>query len=285
MSTDTPEKLMLRIVHNNIPLNHTAVNTQYLLEELSDVLSFSGQIEHLGTVGRFSIYVFVFDNVTKCSEASHSDFGGVKFLSDNMTFPDMSLKRNVAWSFFSLNDNKKDDLQNYFIDLENLMLKKDFCYPQPDKENDQMSCLLQSIIKQYGDKNAKVEKVNATDITQHYCQFSGGGDICIHGVNLETLVVNGDIDHDELLDLSPIHSGTSTSTTLSIEGKRGDFAHKLKHQLWANMVIACIMKFINTIPHFNERSILEVDTITGYGMAYTGTGCIGFYKLNIKFGD
>jgi len=78
----------------------------------------------------------VFDNVTKCSEASHNDFGGVKLLSDNMTFPEMSLKRNVAWSFFSLNDNSKDNLQNYFTDLENLTLKKDFCYPQPDKKND-----------------------------------------------------------------------------------------------------------------------------------------------------
>jgi len=51
-----------------------------------------------------------------------------------------------------------------------------------------------------GTKHSGGEKVNATDITQHYCQFSGGGDICIHGVNLETLVINRDIDgitHDE----------------------------------------------------------------------------------------
>ena len=130
-----------------------------------------------------------------------------------------------------------------------------------------------------------VEKVNSTDVTQHYCQFSGGGDICIHGDNLETLVVDGDIDgitNDERLDLSPIHSGTSTST---IEWKRGNFAlRKLKHQLWANMITASIMKFISTIPHLNERGILEVDTIIGYGMAYTGIGCIGFYELNMKFG-
>ena len=50
------------------------------------------------------------------------------------------------------------------------------------------------------------------------------------------------------------------------------------------MVIASIMKFISTIPHLNGRGILEVDTIIGYGMAYTGIGCIGFYKLNMKFG-
>lgn len=69
MSTDTPEKLMLKILRDDIPLTHSmAVNTQYLLEELSDI-SFSGQIEHLGTVGRFSIFLFVFENTTKCSEA------------------------------------------------------------------------------------------------------------------------------------------------------------------------------------------------------------------------
>ena len=57
MSTYTPEKLMLKVLRDNIPLTHsTAVNTKYLLEELSDIISFSGWIEHLGTVGRFSIF-------------------------------------------------------------------------------------------------------------------------------------------------------------------------------------------------------------------------------------
>ena len=40
------------------------------------------------------------------------------------------------------------------------------------------------------------------------------------------------------------------------------------------MIIASIMKFISTIPHLNERGILEHT-----GLAYTGIGCIGFYKL------
>ena len=71
----------------------------YLLEELSDIISLSGQIEHLGNVGRFSIFLFVFENTTKSSKTSHNDFSGVNFLSDNMGFPEIPLKRNVAWSF------------------------------------------------------------------------------------------------------------------------------------------------------------------------------------------
>ena len=74
----------------------------------------------------------------------------------------------------------------------------------------------------------------------------------------------------------------SAVSPCQLEGKRGNFAlRKLKHQLWANMITASIMRFINTIPHLNERGILEVDTIIGYGMAYTGIECIGF---NMKFG-
>ena len=39
------------------------------------------------------------------------------------------------------------------------------------------------------------------------------------------------------------------------------------------------------MPQFDEKGIVEVDTIIGYGMAYTGIGCIGFYKLKITFDD
>ena len=57
-------------------------------------------------------------------------------------------------------------------------------------------------------------------------QFSWDGDICVHGAN-ETLLVNGLIpDKDELSSniISPVYNGTITSTSLPIEGKRGDYA-------------------------------------------------------------
>ena len=108
---------------------------------------------------------------------------------------------------------------------------------------------------------------------------------------IETLVVNGvltDKSDDQFYpnNLSPIQGGTSTSTTLSIERKRGDFGHdKLKHQLWANMVNASVTKFIERIPQFDEQDILKVNKITGYDIAYTGSGDVAFYKLEMKFGD
>ena len=103
------------------------------------IITFSGHIEHLGTIGRFSIFLFVFEKVTKCSEASRNDFSGVDFPSEDMKFPEISLQRNVAWSFFSLNNKSEDKLQNYFTDPRNQVLRVDFCYPQPHSENDRMS--------------------------------------------------------------------------------------------------------------------------------------------------
>ena len=36
---------------------------------------------------------------------------------------------------------------------------------------------------------------------------------------------------------------------------------------------------------YSEAAIEEVNELTGYGIAYTGMGHIGFYKLLMKFGE
>ena len=50
------------------------------------------------------------------------------------------------------------------------------------------------------------------------------------------------------------------------------------------MVIASTTKFINKLQEYDEISIVKVDRITGYGIAYTGFGDVGFFKLEMKFG-
>lgn len=87
-------------------------------------------------------------------------------------------------------------------------------------------------------------------------------------------------------EISPKRKGTCTSTTLSVEGKGGNFDPvSLKYQLWANMVIASVSRFVKRIAVFNENDILTVDQIAGYGICYTGNGHVGFYKLEMRFNE
>ncbi|XP_065914961.1 uncharacterized protein [Dysidea avara] len=282
-------KVLLKILRNSRPITPNTIVDTDLLEIPGEVLPpESGKIMQMDDkIGKFSIFLFVFDKITQCSTVTKKNFDGVaQFTEEIKPPPNMSVHRNVAWSFFTLNKNPNDDLKQYFQDHANKLLKEDFFYPTPEKEASRIEILLQTIRNHYCDKNAEVIQVDATRQTQHHCQFTGGGDICIQSAKPETLVVTADIDgtSDEL-SLSPVRSGTFTSTDLSFEGEKDSVVKdKLKHQLWANMVVATVSKFVNALPSFNENSILKLDEITGYGVAYTGAGVVAFYKLELKFG-
>ena len=99
----------------------------------------------------------------------------------------------------------------------------------------QMDCLLSTIKDQFKlgtlSALANMRKIETTTQTEGYCQFSGGGDICLNA-ELGTLVFQGLTDENNEDDegLSPIYSGTSTSTTMLIEGKRSSYPYeKLKY--------------------------------------------------------
>ena len=197
------------------------------LEELTEVLRQNitlpvGKIKRLKAIGKFSIFIFIFNTKTKCSEAKEGDFFNVNFPTiKELKLPPLSITRNVAWSFFTLNEDITDDLT------------KSFCYPKPSFEEKRMYCLQTTIMDQYKLKSqhapAKVEKIDPKTQTNGYCQFSGGGDLCLYS-NSQTLVVKGLTDeNDEKNDdggLSPIYNGDSISTTISIEGKRGECSYE-----------------------------------------------------------
>ena len=83
-----------------------------------------------------------------------------------------------------------------------------------------------------------------------------------------------------------MHKGTSVSTTMSIEGKKDScFYDKLTYQLFANMVMASVAKFLDKLQKYDEMNIIAVDRIAGYGIAYTGFGDVGFSKLEMTFGE
>ena len=107
-------------------------------------------------------------------------------------------------------------------------MRDGFCFPKPYYENQWMDCLLSTIKDQFKLGTSSVlAKMKKIDQTNSYCQFSGGGDICLNA-ELETLVFQGLNDENDEGDegLSPIYSGTSTSTTMLIEGKRSDYPMK-----------------------------------------------------------
>ena len=51
------------------------------------------------------------------------------------------------------------------------------------------------------------------------------------------------------------------------------------------MIMASVAKFLDTLQKYDETNIIVVDRIAGYGMAYTGFGDVGFFKLEMKFGE
>ena len=151
-----------------------------------------------------------------CSVATEADFVDVNFPIVEMKLPEMAVKRNVGWSFFTLNSDANDDLTKYFENEKGKVLKQNFCFPQPESEARRIDCLLSTINSKYKLPNSLPKQQ-----TDGYCQFSGGGDILIFS-EVETLVVHGteEDDEEENGGLSPISDGISASTTISIEGKK-----------------------------------------------------------------
>ena len=293
MKTYKPLKIMLKITSHDLPLNPImAVNLDELQQqvfELEDLKSTckNGELKRFDSIGKYSIFVFIFNTMTPCSSAKEADFVDVSFPTVEMKLPEIALTTNVGWSFFSLNPDTSDNLEKYFVDKKRTLLKPVFRFPQPYSEDHRIECLLTTIKRKYQLPNslANAEKVVPQLETDGYCQFSGGGDILVHS-GLETLVVQGKEEDNEEGHggLSPISDGTAASTTLSVEGKKGDYSYeRLKYQLFANIVRASVVKFINSMKRFDEKSIEDVNIITGYGANYTGCGHIGFYKLEMTF--
>ena len=58
----------------------------------------------------------------------------------------------------------------------------------------------------------------------------------------------------------------------------------LKYQLFADVILNCVSNFMANVDEYSEAFIRSVDSVNGYGAAYTGNGLLGFNKVEIKFG-
>ena len=302
MSTAMPHKIMLNISYNDEPITSSMIlNTDDLLSALPETIfteniipksewsehGCAGHIEQIeSTITTLSMFIYVFGNATPCSKVNKHQFANVVVRQDKNPRIKFSegIARNVAWSFFSLNSNVNDPLDKYFKDRNNQCLHFNFSFPIP-AESQRIKCLQISIARHY--PNLSTESVDATTQTKRHCQFTGGGDLLIESSDsLSTVVISEGTSSDEDEETSPVRVGMSKSTTLSIECKKGDHEHdKLKYQLFANMVIASVTRFVCNLPSFTDAELGILTSFGGYGIAYTGSGDVGCFKLIMKFGQ
>ena len=81
---------------------------------------------------------------------------------------------------------------------------------------------------------------------------------------------------------SPLVPGSAKLVSFTLEGKRGNGnTEDIKFQLWANMFVITITKFKESLRFFDKKQLLELKQITGYGMACSGDGIVGVFKLEM----
>ncbi|XP_065882459.1 uncharacterized protein [Dysidea avara] len=254
----------------------------------------NGTIVDKGRKGNLRIFVYKFDkeHVTQCSKASLDNFKHCHTDEERPFVPEMKLERNVAWSFFCLDPDPALNLTEHFIDPKSLNLKPLFAFPEPKHEAERMKCLYNALVKNLSLTRVDIAQVMPPGNTDHFCQFSGGGDIHIT-IKKESLVISDvrDDSHssqqqdDYPSHPSPIEKSDLISGFAVEEKKLAVNKELLKCQLFGDIIVHSVGNFIACIDECNEDFIRNVDCVEGYGAAYTGTGCIGFYKVEMKFGQ
>ena len=102
MKTYKPLKVMLNITSQDFPLTPTMAVDLYELQqqvfELEDLKStcVNGKLKRLDSIGKYSIFIFIFNEMTPCSAATEADFVDVNFPTVEMKLPEMAVKRNVG---------------------------------------------------------------------------------------------------------------------------------------------------------------------------------------------
>ena len=172
-------------------------------------------------------------------------------------------------------------------------LKPLFVFPDAKNEAVRMHKLYDTLLL-YSTKYS-VEKIDKPGNTECFCRFTGGGDIFI-SMETESLVISnvddGSHSSKQQDDGSPYFShpspieSTHHMSGFTVEGKKTEATSRdLKYQLFADMVLNCVDNFVtNCINKYDEAFIRNVECVVGYGAPYTGSGHIGFYKLELKFG-
>ena len=269
-------------------LHLTHVND--LLHENQEAVLPHGSVADLGpTNATVRVYVYKFEVATRCSDASDDSFVGVTIVDDDDTnwikIP-TGLRRNVAWSFYSLIDDARFDIGKHFESKELGRLRPNYIYPDPPTEDDRMEVLLNTICDYYQTRKensgVKVKRVINSGDRSFYCEFTGGGDLHVQRKGKSLLICNTQPVQD--LSLSPEHD-TESISSLIIEGEKSDRKPSLYNQLLANTILGVVTQFVTECQdkEYSDSFLRNLTELSGYSVAYTGMGHVGFYKLKMEF--
>ena len=145
---------------------------------LSITLPDEGVIRHLTTIEDVKVFVWDFTEFTTCSSASEKNFKMVKTPTRYFDFKDPCPKGYISLPYFTIVNDEK-----IFRDKTKQVFNESFIYPDVP-EHERIDALYESLQHhQYNVKRCKSAKT-----TEHYCEFSGGGDIYIYR-NISTPLV------------------------------------------------------------------------------------------------
>ena len=220
----------------------------------------------------FQVYMWEFKKRTRCSDANAKLFLRLKRSKDlDLENPIPISKGKISYPFFTLAQGK---------DLH-----------EGDKYSSSAEVLRVNALMLSLQSNSYHVQIVAS--VHHYCPFSGGGDIFIENGATESLIFQsdvGDIGADGNLivaeNVSPTTRGTQKLAQLCLELKNEHvYLDEKKHQLWANMIILIVEKFAKSCCEktFSRKDLIDVKTLTSYGMLCCGNGGLAGYKLEIEF--
>ena len=300
--TQKAQKLLLKIsTVPKIVADSHVLDKKCLHDILSDLINLpdNGTIDYVTTIEGLTVLVWDFDDFTMCSNVTEGDFSFVGTSTRIIDFEGPPPDPSISLPYFILNAEKT---KLFHADGS---LKVSFMFPEVSE-----STRVEALRKSLESNNYNVERCDSAKTTKHYCEFSGGGDIFISrkDVSVPLVFVSPAVAKmtgpDEApneapnepsvvkLRVSPLHQGESKLASLSIEAKKGNpNSTKLRCQLWANMVILTVTNFMNAIcpdqssTKMSKTDLLRIKQVTGYGMACSGDGMVGAYKVEMKFDE
>ena len=287
-ATERPRKLALQITsasHHFLDFVEFSLTVDDINGQLEEKLP-RGSIEDIRLVDDVHVYMYRFDNTTKCSDTTILKVPK-KMDSITQAIP-TQLKANIGWSFFSLIQDPYFDLREHFPDCT-LSVKNDYIYPIPDSENERMESLRMAIINYYqlDKKSSEITVARATagkGNQDSYCEYTGGGDIYIAKKRASS-TLSFAIANLENLEMSPSNS-TECISSMTIECKKAEEQEQqLTSQLIRNTILCSVTQFARQCKEnkITSKEIKEMKELSGYCIAYTGIGYFGFYKLTMRF--
>ena len=301
--TNLARKLLLKIsAISRLTLDKHVLDIGCLEEVLTDMIDFpdNGELHEITTIDGLKVLVWNFDDYTACSSASKKDFSFVGNTRKIFEFDRPIAKGTISLPYFILEADESVVFHN-----NTQCVKETFTFPDVS-EFRQMEAFCNSLRSH----SYKVNRCDSVKTTNHYCEFSGGGDVYISKTNVSVplVFVSSTVEEstepaeestesdekssvvDGNVHVSPLAHGDSRLASLIIEGGKGSCdSEKLKYQLWANMVVLAIANFMEAIKpsakSFTKADLLKLEQLTGYGMACSGDGMVGAYKLEMKFGE